>query len=365
MLMYSDYFTNISAGNSFFAGANTSEGFVADYGELLSEDTFEKIYIIKGGSGTGKSTLIRKCAKTGENCHANITYILCSSDPDSLDGIIIEKDGKKIAVIDGTAPHVKDPEYAGACGEIVNFGDHWDSSILEGNKAAIAELIKEKKMSFKRAYTYLSAAGEIVEMQEGIAGQCLDRKKMEKAISRMISNIGLNKSGSKGKISYRRTCGITMKGMIRLSTFECCKTVFGICDCSFISLLFYNALLKALRDYGLDVEVSVSPLGGICEIRIPMYETAFVPKNEGIVYDKIINLRRFAKKEELAKTKERRIFSGKCLSAMLEGACESMSKVKDLHFSLEKIYFSAMDFEGIDELCEGLCKDIKKRLSPT
>ncbi len=365
MLMYSDYFTNISAYNSFFAGANTPLGFIADYGKLFSEDTFEKIYIIKGGSGTGKSTLIRKCAEIGVKCKCKLTYILCSSDPQSLDGVIIEGNGKKIAVIDGTAPHTKDPEYAGACGEIINCGDHWNSSLLENNKEVIANLINEKKNSYKRTYNYLSAAGEIIKMQEMIARECLDSEKMEKAIGRMLSNMNIVKSAKKGKILYRRTCGVTMKGMVRLTTFDNSESLYAVEDCSFISPQFYNALLKTLSEFDIDTEVSLSPFGGICEINIPEYKTAFVPKTEGIAYEKNINLRRFAKKERLAATKERRMFSGKCLTAMLDGACESMSKVKELHFALERIYYEAMDFEGIDSLCRELCNDIKKRLSRT
>ena len=89
MLTYSDYFTSIPAADTFFAGANTYEGFRGEYENLLCEDTFEKIYIIKGGSGTGKSTLIKKCKSKASAIGCDITTLLCSSDPKSLDGIII------------------------------------------------------------------------------------------------------------------------------------------------------------------------------------------------------------------------------------------------------------------------------------
>ena len=111
MLTYSDYFETKEAGNSYFAGANTPNGFEGEYENHISEDSFEKVYMIKGGSGTGKSTLIRRAAETGMRIGGEITYLLCSSDPDSLDGALIRKGERQIAVIDATAPHTMDPRY--------------------------------------------------------------------------------------------------------------------------------------------------------------------------------------------------------------------------------------------------------------
>ena len=47
----------------------------------------------------------------------------CSSDNNSLDGIVIPK--LKIAILDGTA-HVVDPVFPGVVDEIINLGQFWD-----------------------------------------------------------------------------------------------------------------------------------------------------------------------------------------------------------------------------------------------
>lgn len=54
----------------------------------------------------------------------NLEYMHCSSDSESLDGIVIP--AKKVALLDGTAPHVVDPKNPGAVDEIINLGDFWD-----------------------------------------------------------------------------------------------------------------------------------------------------------------------------------------------------------------------------------------------
>ena len=90
------------------------------FGEIFSPDKLEKVYIIKGGPGTGKSHLIKSLAAAAKEKNYDIEYFHCSADVNSLDGIIIND--IKTAIIDGTAPHVTDPKYPGAVDIIVNVG---------------------------------------------------------------------------------------------------------------------------------------------------------------------------------------------------------------------------------------------------
>ena len=46
----------------FFLGANSPSGFYSLYDHLLPPETASAIYILKGGPGCGKSTLMRKVA---------------------------------------------------------------------------------------------------------------------------------------------------------------------------------------------------------------------------------------------------------------------------------------------------------------
>jgi len=362
MLTYSDHFRTISAENSFFAGANTPLGFYGEYCNLLSEDELDKIYMIKGASGTGKSTLIRRCARVGEALSAKVTYLLCSSDPESLDGVIIEKGERRIAVTDATAPHTQDPMYAGACGEIVNCGDFWDPMVLEEKKGAISQLVKEKGAMYKRAYRYLAAAKEIFDIQQSLAEGYVQRDKMEKAILRLCGELVRKNSGS-GKVSYRRTLAVSMKGAVRLSSFERAENLYGVSDGVLLSPVFYETLLSLLRMRGVDVTVSQSPVFGVAELYVPSLDCAFVPYSDGVKYKKVINLRRFADKEGLGAVKQKRIFTSKCLAAVMEGAEESLREAGDRHFSLEEVYKSAMDFEGLSLMADELCESIAKRLS--
>ena len=70
----------------YFVCANSAKGFQNFFSSNLKG--LNKIYILKGGPGTGKSSLMKKIGSTLEEKNYPIEYIHCSSDPDSLDGII-------------------------------------------------------------------------------------------------------------------------------------------------------------------------------------------------------------------------------------------------------------------------------------
>ncbi|SMB80482.1 hypothetical protein SAMN00017405_0883 [Desulfonispora thiosulfatigenes DSM 11270] len=86
----------------FFAGGNTSEGFYSFYHYMVKPDA-TRFFIIKGGSGTGKSTFMRYIGKEMASRGYELEYHHCSSDFNSIDGVVIKD--LDIGLVDGTAPH--------------------------------------------------------------------------------------------------------------------------------------------------------------------------------------------------------------------------------------------------------------------
>ena len=74
------------------------------YDQLIDPAQAQAIYILKGGPGCGKSSLMHRVAQRAEEAGESVEYIQCSGDPDSLDAILLP--GRKTAIVDGTAPHV-------------------------------------------------------------------------------------------------------------------------------------------------------------------------------------------------------------------------------------------------------------------
>lgn len=141
-----------------FLSANTAKGFVSLYSDFLKG---KRQYIIKGGPGTGKSTMMKNIGAYAENEGEDVEYIHCSSDPDSLDGVWLKE--HNVTVCDGTAPHILEPENVGCLGGIVNITDCWDEQALEEATDEILLVKSKAAKAYKSAYGYLEAAGKILE----------------------------------------------------------------------------------------------------------------------------------------------------------------------------------------------------------
>ncbi len=358
MKYYSDFYKTVDSDeNAYFIGANTPRGFAYADPLLLNERNYKRLYIIKGGPGTGKSSMMKKCREHFEGMGAKVTSYYCSSDPDSLDAVIIKKNGISIAIADGTSPHALDASLPGAVSEIINLGEYWNSAALQEKYDAIAKASAEKALAFDSSRRYLAAADEILSTLRKASANGFEESKAARFIGRLISSLPRQRSNAERKTFI--TEAISMKGAFRLPAFEAAGTVFGIVPHTHLAPIFLEKLSNELERAGHSQHVSYSPLGEIAEIYLPIVDTAFVPVRCGMVYDKLIRLSRFADKEFFSGNMAKRRFNERCLLEVLDGALTSLAEAKKYHFALEDIYISAMDFKGIDEVCKRLIGEIE------
>lgn len=87
---------------NWFLGANTPAGLYSLYESFRKEAALERCYLLKGGPGCGKSTLMSRVAARLEAAGETVEYIHCSGDPDSLDGVYAPE--RHTALFDATAP---------------------------------------------------------------------------------------------------------------------------------------------------------------------------------------------------------------------------------------------------------------------
>ena len=200
----------------YFAGANTADGFVGVYQDIANENDLERLYIIKGGAGTGKSTMMKEIADAAESAGYPVEYYLCGSDPDSLDCVLL--DGR-IAVLDGTAPHTLDMNYPGAASELIDVSKFWDKEILEKNRENIIFHSAEKSAAYASAYRYLRAASAVEKEKAALARQLFDCEKTGKYVERFVKKLGRIRYRTPSE-KHRWTRAVTMKGRFNLTTLE-------------------------------------------------------------------------------------------------------------------------------------------------
>ena len=93
-------------GIRYFLGGNTGAGFYSLYDGFTDSEAGDFLWIIKGGPGCGKSSFMKRIARSAEGAGMTVERVLCSGDPESLDGIYIRE--ARCAYVDGTAPHVQE-----------------------------------------------------------------------------------------------------------------------------------------------------------------------------------------------------------------------------------------------------------------
>ncbi len=327
----------INGEDSYFYGANSKNGFIPTP-DGIDEGEFRSVVYIKGGPGTGKSTLMRRFAVAAGKIGYGLKYYYCSSDPSSLDAVVAYRGDDKVAVCDATAPHRADPVYPGAVSSVFDLSGFWDGASLRAERERIVGLTDEKRECFERSYACLKAAGEVSSALSSLASDCTDKEKLSGFAGRVAAR---HKPG--GDVRQVVTSSLSMKGAVRLETLrERAKTVYTLTDPFGVSQITLDAIAKELGASGVGAVMSVSPLdGAIEEILVTGDGTLYTLHPGGIG----INAERFAS-SSAARHRARFRFLKKCRIALVGEALSYLSSASAPHFALENIYSSAMDFEA-------------------
>lgn len=153
---------------SFFAGSNSGEGFYSLFDHIIGPRA-NRIYLLKGGPGTGKSYFMKAIALGLRDVGIDQELFYCSSDPSSLDAVSFPCLG--VALIDATAPHAREPEWPGCRDEIINLGAFWNAQKLVEKRAEIIRKGLLKRSHFTTAFQYFGAAKGLDDVMEERSGR--------------------------------------------------------------------------------------------------------------------------------------------------------------------------------------------------
>ena len=346
---------------SFFAAANGYGGFRSYFMEIFNPASFVSMHILKGGPGTGKSSfmkrLLHEFKESADECEA----IYCSSDPTSLDGVIIKKDGALAAVIDGTAPHAQDPVFPGAVDRIINLGELWNEETLFEARDEIRGLVTAKMHAYGCAYDYLNVAGLLTKKVDQAINSIYNGEDQSK-ISLLLPEI----KNRETRISTRLVTSYGKDGFGRLDTLSrIADEVYSVVGVYGSEYIFMSRLRRALENVGCGFTHLPSVLDGskTYGIFIPSIKRAIIADRfPALADDSVIDTSRFLDQKRLSEQKECLEFLWREREAMLWAAADQFKRASDEHFKLEKIYSRAMDFSKIDAFYDSCRSDIKKKL---
>ncbi|MBU9712366.1 hypothetical protein [Evansella tamaricis] len=169
--------------NHFF-GAATAYGPI-NFIDKITEDLEHRV-IIKGRSGSGKSTLMRKIGSVAEKKSLSVQYFPCGLDPNSLDMVVIP--ALKMAILDGTPPHVINPERSGDV-TVDMFKRCMDPSVERQQEENLEEISEAYKQIMKTGTKYLHKANEIDRLLDSIYLDATKEKMFEEKTEEVITGL--------------------------------------------------------------------------------------------------------------------------------------------------------------------------------
>ena len=355
----------MSQRTSFFLGANTPEGFVSFFDELYNPYKSCNAYIIKGGPGTGKSTLMKKIGNFLQDKGYDTSFIYCSSDERSLDGLYVP--ALNLSIADGTSPHLLEPKFPGVSENIINTGEFWNKAELKKHENEIKTLTVENSLHHRRSSSYLAAAGKLNDENVRICRNFLREDKIHSSAVRFSAReCGKNKKGEPGKKYKCFLSGITPSGCVfkdeTVNTL--CTRVIGIEDeYSAVSNLLCEECAYQVLKRGYDVIFCHCPMRPReCEhIIIPELSLCLITLKKthptALKCDRIIHAKRFMT-EGIENHKRRLTFNRKVMQELLLQSVTCLKTAKSVHDRLEKIYIDAMDFDSLNNCEEKLKGEI-------
>ncbi len=351
----------------YFLAANSCEGFVSHFGDSFVPREGWRAIIIKGGPGTGKSSFMKYMVARAAEKGYRVDLCVCSSDPDSLDGVVIWD--IKTVILDGTAPHIVEPKYPAACEEILNLGEFWNREKLFMKAQEIICVTDENKALHKTTKNYLAAAGQLLYDNLRLARRYTDQARAYAFGVRLARKLIPQSSQKQSREWVRFIGGITPKGVVgyknTVNDFYKNKIIiedkFGAASSCIMEKVREEALKKGYEIITLRNPFLPSQL--IDHILIPELSLAFVTENEYINFggsERRIHARRFADVAIMREYRGRMLFNRRIARELLLSAAATLKKAKAVHDKLEKYYVDAMDFDAIARLAPKIAEDILK-----
>lgn len=352
---------------SFYFGANNKQGYCSLFENTYNPYKEGNHLILKGGPGTGKSTIMKRIAEKMEKRGYYVERGFCSADPESLDIVLVPE--INFSIVDGTSPHTMDPTLPGVTEHIVDLSVAWDKGYLKSHLEEIGELTLANKGQHKKAADYMMLASTIETQNVLLCTPHIDREKLDRYVKRLKGRVIPQRADYKPGAVYKRfLSAITPEGVdVRHeSVVALAESIVTIEDeYAVVSPYIIDKIGDYAVEMGYDIFKCCCPLFPQFKaehIIIPALKTAVVTENSYHYSiddeSKHVHAQRFMNKEGLDAVKEKLQFGKKAKKELINEAVKKMSLAKDLHDRLEEYYIKATDFDTINEISEKIIAKI-------
>lgn len=345
-----------------FPGGNTSQGFYSLHDNIIS-DNRNKLYILKGMPGGGKSSLMTRIGERALDKGYTLEYHHCPSDPESIDGLVINELG--IAIVDGTPPHSIDPVYPGLSDRIINLANYIDESKMEKYKKDIEKAKDKNKKAYRRAFNYLKAAKSVYNEIESINKEYQDFKKINQISKEYLDEIFSYEIIGEGNYSFKNrymfSNAYTPKGYFDYTD----SIVEGVSNKYYLEgdlgtgkSILMKRIMKRANMENFHIEIYYNAFAPEKIESILIYELdLMISSNESIKTGdyKTIDFNEFFDESKVDTGKDYILFN-----KLMEEGIKGLNLAERNHFKQEELYNSAIDFTGVDKDREMIWDEIEE-----
>ena len=344
---------------TLYPGANSAYGFYNRFDQIWPLCRARRVWVLKGGPGVGKSTFMRRLGQHLQDRGYSIEQFVCSSDNDSLDGLLAPEIG--VLLLDGTAPHVVDPRLPGAVDGILNLGAFLNEEALAAQREEIAALTRGTGESFARAYRILRAANNLRVDSAALLRAHVDEGRLCDAANR-LANAYLPARSSAGQKGERKlfVSAITPAGCVNALSGQPaqrrvavtglwaapCEAILRRIRCEALARGFFvESFWCALDPKRLEHVRIEEP--DLLFYTVNAFHGLTLPADHALDLNGLIPVPTAAEREWL--TGNEAMFQ-----QLLGDAVACLSSAKAQHDALEALYTKHMDFAGVDRMLQGV-----------
>lgn len=348
----------------YFLGGNTPSGFYSLYHELSQPEQIQALYILKGGAGCGKSSLMKRVGRHAQAMELETVEVPCSGDPGSLDALILPRLGA--AIVDGTAPHVVEAKCPGAVERYIDLSQFYRREELQPLKADLLSATRAYQGHYKRVYRYLGAAGALrQDLCEWAAAPAVLQKLAKRARGIIGRELRRDSDGS-GQLSQRFLSAVTHQGCLTLWETVSAQAgrVYELADRYGLAHHLLSPILTAALAAGHDAVACPDPMAPdrLCHLILPGLGLAFVTSTPEQPWPhhahRRLRLDAMLDTDACQLSRPKLRFTRKVEGALVDEAVAALVQAKQAHDQLEALYNPHVDFDGVYAVADELAQEM-------
>lgn len=346
----------------YFPGANTPLGFYSRFDAMLQDPRIHRRIYIKGGAGCGKSTLMRRLAQLAQDRGADCEAGLCSSDPASLDALMIPR--AALAVCDATAPHVCEPPLCGVDGQYLDLSRFY--AVPASQTAQLKALQQANKACYPPATHALQAVQALYRQRRALVDTPATRQRMEEAAA--LAAAPWLEPGPAARERVLFFNAVTPAGCIsHWDLLQPAKTIYLLHDSYHMAGIYLQQIRTLALAAGQTVIVGCSPLfpaGQPSQLYLPGPGIAFLrrsshfgplPAGTPLELDTLL--------PDTSASRKSAAWLRDMTDQLLSEAVSHLARAKARHDELEAALHPYVDFDGVEAVTQALASQVHQWLS--